>query len=238
MACCLVRPDGIHSLSPSSVKKKLKDKSFAAKVDRGDVYAGPERLGVSLDEHIQLVIDALVPHAQALGSRGRTDRPDERGSCTDVALSRRWSLAETRTSLRGTSFVTSPPASGRESACAAPWPGFPGPRLASPGRRPTWMSRRLGLRAEALLRAGSRERACDPDEPCSRASLSAAMARSSIGRGAEAPKPINASGPFSSFARRASRAGTAFLIFSELARFQARNRTVRSGSSIIGMIRS
>ena len=70
MACCLVRPDGIHSLSPSSVKKKLKDKSFAAKVDRADVYAGPERLGVTLDEHIQLVIDALVPHAQALGIAG------------------------------------------------------------------------------------------------------------------------------------------------------------------------
>src|SRR3954464_39835 len=37
MACSLVRPDGIHSLNPSSVKKKLKDKSFAAKVDRTDV---------------------------------------------------------------------------------------------------------------------------------------------------------------------------------------------------------
>ena len=46
MACCLVRPDGIRSLSPSSVKKKLKDKSFAAKVNRDDVYGGVERLGV------------------------------------------------------------------------------------------------------------------------------------------------------------------------------------------------
>ncbi|MGC8643814.1 MAG: HD domain-containing protein [Isosphaeraceae bacterium] len=70
MACCLVRPDGIASLKPSSVKKKLKDKSFAAKVDRALVYGGPERLGVSLDEHIQLVIDALAPHAQALGISG------------------------------------------------------------------------------------------------------------------------------------------------------------------------
>ena len=70
MACCLVRPDGIHSLSPSSVKKKLKDKSFAAKVDRAEVHAGPGRLGVSLDEHIQLVIEALLPHAQALGLSG------------------------------------------------------------------------------------------------------------------------------------------------------------------------
>jgi predicted hydrolase (HD superfamily) len=70
MACCFVRPDGIHSLAPSSVKKKLKDKSFAAKVDRAEVYAGPERLGVSLDGHIQLVIDALKPHAETLGIGG------------------------------------------------------------------------------------------------------------------------------------------------------------------------
>jgi predicted hydrolase (HD superfamily) len=77
MACCLVRPDGIHSLSPSSVKKKLKDKSFAAKVDRSDVYAGPERLGVSLDEHIQLVIEALTPLADELGISGSSQPPKE-----------------------------------------------------------------------------------------------------------------------------------------------------------------
>jgi predicted hydrolase (HD superfamily) len=70
MACCFVRPDGIRSLAPSSVKKKLKDKSFAAKIKRDDVYQGAERLGVNLDEHIQLVIDALAPHAEALGIAG------------------------------------------------------------------------------------------------------------------------------------------------------------------------
>jgi predicted hydrolase (HD superfamily) len=75
MACCLVRPDGIHSLSPSSVKKKLKDKSFAAKVKREDVYSGVERLGVPLDEHIQLVIDALAPHAESLGIAGSGTEP-------------------------------------------------------------------------------------------------------------------------------------------------------------------
>jgi predicted hydrolase (HD superfamily) len=71
MACCLVRPDGIASLASSSVKKKLKDKAFAAKVDREDVRAGVEGLGVDLDEHIQLVIDALKPHAESLGISGR-----------------------------------------------------------------------------------------------------------------------------------------------------------------------
>jgi predicted hydrolase (HD superfamily) len=70
MACALVRPEGIHTLAPSSVKKKLKDKGFAAKVNRDDVYQGAERLGVSLDEQIQLVIDALKPLADSLGIAG------------------------------------------------------------------------------------------------------------------------------------------------------------------------
>ena len=70
MACCLVRPDGIRSLAPASVRKKLKDKGFAAKVSRDDVIQGAERLGVELNEQIQLVIDALTPHAEALGLGG------------------------------------------------------------------------------------------------------------------------------------------------------------------------
>ena len=71
VACCLVRPDGIASLAPRSVKKKLKDKAFAAKVERAEVNAGVEGLGVDLDEHIQLVIDALRPHAAELEIGGR-----------------------------------------------------------------------------------------------------------------------------------------------------------------------
>ena len=70
-ACCFVRPDGIHTLTPPSVKKKLKDKSFAAKVDREEVRAGVELLGVDLGEHIQFLIDALKPHAAELGLNGR-----------------------------------------------------------------------------------------------------------------------------------------------------------------------
>lgn len=72
-ACCLVRPDGILSLAPRSVRKKLKDKRFAAKVERHEVNAGAELLGVELSEHIQFVIDALRPHAQELGLAGRGD---------------------------------------------------------------------------------------------------------------------------------------------------------------------
>lgn len=71
IACCLPRPDGILSLTPSSVIKKLKDKSFAAKVDRDEVKLGAELLGVDLAEHIQMVIDALKPHAEELGLMGK-----------------------------------------------------------------------------------------------------------------------------------------------------------------------
>ena len=68
-----VDADGIATLTPASVKKKLKDKRFAASVDRAEIAAGIELLGVDLDAHIQLVIDALAPHAAELGIAGRTD---------------------------------------------------------------------------------------------------------------------------------------------------------------------
>jgi len=67
VACCLVRPDGIVSLKPKSVKKKLKDKSFAAKVDREIIRNGIALLDVEPNEHYQFVIDALKPHATELG---------------------------------------------------------------------------------------------------------------------------------------------------------------------------
>jgi len=49
------------------VKKKLKQKSFAASVEREEVSAGMELLGVDPTEHIQFVIDALAPFADELG---------------------------------------------------------------------------------------------------------------------------------------------------------------------------
>jgi predicted hydrolase (HD superfamily) len=77
IACCLVRPDGIATLEPKSVKKKLKDKAFAAKVDREIIRNSIEILGVDLDEHIQFVIEALKPHAAELGIGGRGREEDE-----------------------------------------------------------------------------------------------------------------------------------------------------------------
>jgi predicted hydrolase (HD superfamily) len=75
MACALIRPDGIASLEVASVKKRLKDKRFAATVDRHEVTAGAELLGVPLDEHLAFLIDALRPHAAELGLAGRASEP-------------------------------------------------------------------------------------------------------------------------------------------------------------------
>src|SRR5258705_7934498 len=66
VACCQVRPDGITSLEPRSVMKKLKDKGFAAKVDRYEVSKGAELFGVDMAEHIAFIIDALRKNRQEL----------------------------------------------------------------------------------------------------------------------------------------------------------------------------
>jgi putative nucleotidyltransferase with HDIG domain len=72
-ACGLVRPDGIETLEPKSVRKKLKQPSFAAGVNRDDVYNGAELLGVELDDHIRFVIEAMRPIAPELGLRTKAD---------------------------------------------------------------------------------------------------------------------------------------------------------------------
>jgi putative nucleotidyltransferase with HDIG domain len=72
-ACGLVRPTGVEGLEPKSVKKKLKQPSFAAGVHREDVYKGAEELGVDLDEHIAHVVEALQPISAELGLRTAAD---------------------------------------------------------------------------------------------------------------------------------------------------------------------
>jgi putative nucleotidyltransferase with HDIG domain len=69
-ACGLVRPDGISTLEARSVRKKLKQPSFARGVNREDVIEGAAELDVDLDEHITFVIEALRPIAAELGLRG------------------------------------------------------------------------------------------------------------------------------------------------------------------------
>lgn len=70
MACAFVRPEGIHGLTPKSVKKKLKQPSFAAAVDREELRHGAEALGVDFDEHVAFVIGALEQRADELGLGG------------------------------------------------------------------------------------------------------------------------------------------------------------------------
>jgi putative nucleotidyltransferase with HDIG domain len=71
VACAAVRPEGIHGLTPKSVKKKLKQPSFAAAVDRDDVRGGADRLGIDFDEHVAFVIGALEARADELELHGR-----------------------------------------------------------------------------------------------------------------------------------------------------------------------
>ncbi|TXH29338.1 MAG: HD domain-containing protein [Cyclobacteriaceae bacterium] len=67
VACAQVRPEGIATLEPKSVIKKLKDKGFAAKVERDEVYKGVEMLGVDLAEHIAFIIEVLRANKNELG---------------------------------------------------------------------------------------------------------------------------------------------------------------------------
>ncbi len=66
VACCQVRPDGITSLTPKSVTKKLKQKSFAASVDRQEISIGADQMNFQLNEHIQFIIDVLKENREEL----------------------------------------------------------------------------------------------------------------------------------------------------------------------------
>jgi putative nucleotidyltransferase with HDIG domain len=66
-ACALVRPTGIEGMKPKSVRKKMKASAFAAAVDREQLQRAADELGVELNEHIQVVIDALAGQAEELG---------------------------------------------------------------------------------------------------------------------------------------------------------------------------
>jgi putative nucleotidyltransferase with HDIG domain len=70
MACAYVRPQGVHGLGAKSVRKKLKQASFAAAVDRQELRRGAQDLGVDFDEHIDVVVAALEAHADDLELHG------------------------------------------------------------------------------------------------------------------------------------------------------------------------
>jgi putative nucleotidyltransferase with HDIG domain len=66
-ACACVRPEGLRGMQASSVRKKMKQKSFAAAVSREDMERGAADLGVDFPTHVQFVIDAMSAHAEVLG---------------------------------------------------------------------------------------------------------------------------------------------------------------------------
>jgi putative nucleotidyltransferase with HDIG domain len=70
LACAYVRPEGLGGMTARSVKKKLKQPSFAAAVGREEIRRGAEDLGVDFDEHLTLVIAALAERGDELLERG------------------------------------------------------------------------------------------------------------------------------------------------------------------------
>src|SRR3954462_7606989 len=75
MACAYVRPQGIHGMTPKSVKKKMKTPAFAAAIDRDALRAGAEDLGVDFDEHVATVIAALEARSGELELDGAEPQP-------------------------------------------------------------------------------------------------------------------------------------------------------------------
>jgi predicted hydrolase (HD superfamily) len=68
IAVTLVRPTkSVGEVSVKSVKKKMKDKRFAAKVNRDEIKKGAEELGVDFDEHVNFVVKSLIIVAKELG---------------------------------------------------------------------------------------------------------------------------------------------------------------------------
>ena len=67
VACALMRPEGLENMKAKSVRKKMKQKSFAAAVNRDDIVRGAEELGVDLNEHIEFVAKALRDRSGELG---------------------------------------------------------------------------------------------------------------------------------------------------------------------------
>ncbi|MBV9336643.1 MAG: hypothetical protein JO243_12195 [Solirubrobacterales bacterium] len=70
LAVAYVRPERLAGMTPKSVKKKLKQPSFAAAVNREELRRGAEELGVDFDEHLAIVIAALAERQDELTPAG------------------------------------------------------------------------------------------------------------------------------------------------------------------------
>jgi putative nucleotidyltransferase with HDIG domain len=75
-AVALIKPGkSLAEVDTKSVRKRMKDKAFARKVNRSDIISGAADLGVDLDEHIGFCIEAMKPIAKELGLDGSAAKP-------------------------------------------------------------------------------------------------------------------------------------------------------------------
>ena len=74
LAVAYVRPEGLVGMTPKSVKKKMKQPSFAAAVGRDELREGAAELGVDFDEHVETVIAALAARSDQLLPAGAGER--------------------------------------------------------------------------------------------------------------------------------------------------------------------
>ncbi len=75
-AVALIKPGkSLAEVDVKSVRKRMKDKAFARKVNRDDIINGAAALGVDLDEHIGFCLEALKPIAKELGLDGAAAKP-------------------------------------------------------------------------------------------------------------------------------------------------------------------
>src|ERR1700753_4183065 len=80
LAVAYVRPEGLVGMTPKSVKKKMKQPSFAAAVHREELRRGAEELGVDFDEHLTIVIAALAEKQDELMPAGSDPDPESDSS--------------------------------------------------------------------------------------------------------------------------------------------------------------
>ncbi len=78
VAAVLVRPNrNFEGLKVKSIKKKLKDKAFARKVNREEIYQGAEELGIPIEDHIGFMIEALRKREEELNKEGLSLLPSK-----------------------------------------------------------------------------------------------------------------------------------------------------------------
>ena len=120
MACAYVRPEGIHGMTPKSVKKKMKTPAFAAAINRDELREGAEELGVDFDEHVAFVIAALEERSGELASTGRAQAAAD-GAADHRPRGRRDRPGAARAVACGSSTPACSASSSSSSASTSRW---------------------------------------------------------------------------------------------------------------------